>query len=106
MEHKNWIVSTICKLQKGNVCTSVCQEFCPQGGGWGGRGGGMHGWDMYGRGHVWLGAYMAGGMHGRGCVWQGGMHGGGCAWQEIQPLQLMVRILLECILVTYEILLI
>ena len=59
---------------------------------------------------------MAGGMHGRGgvcdrgvCmagghVWQGGVHGRGVhgrghAWQERQPLQRVVCILLECILV-------
>ena len=38
-------------------------------------------------GHAWQGVCMAGGMHGRGCVWQGVMHGKGeCitrgyAWQ-------------------------
>ena len=62
---------------------------------------------------------MAGGMYGRAacmarvCVWQGGMCGRGCgigvhgggmhgrgrARQERRPLQLTVRILLECILV-------
>ena len=47
-----------------------------------------------------------GGVHGRGSVYGGvwgmGVHGGGggvVAWQEIWPLQQMVRILLECILV-------
>ena len=44
------------------------------------------------RGHAWQrGACMAGGMCGGG--------GGGHAWQERWPLQQMVRILLECILV-------
>ena len=49
------------------VFTSVCQEFCPRGGG-----GGVHG-----GGHVWQGVCMVG-----GCVWQG-MHGGGCVWQGV-----------------------
>ena len=50
------------------------------------HGGGMHGWGAYmaggmcGRGHAWQGACMAGGMHGRGHVWLGGMHGRGHAW--------------------------
>ena len=59
---------------------------------------------MCGRGHVWQGACVAGGMHGRGAcmaggvwqgimpcrghacqggeglMWQGGMHSWGCAW--------------------------
>ena len=72
-------------LQKGNVFTSMCEEFCP-GGGVHGKGGvhsGGHVWQggMCGRGHVWQGACMAGGMHGRWacmtgeCAWQG------CAWQ-------------------------
>ena len=38
-------------------------------------------------------ACMAGGLRGRGCVVVGG------AWQEKRPLQRVVRILLECILV-------
>ena len=65
---------------------------------------------MYGKGgHAWQGACvvveecMAGGMHGREHAWQGGMCGkggkGGHAWQERRPLQRMVSILLECILV-------
>ena len=37
------------KLRQGNNFTSVCQEFCP-------RGGGVHG-----RGHALQGACMAGG---------------------------------------------
>ena len=82
----------------------------------------MHGrGGTHGRGHVWWGACMAGGMCGRGAMCSrrvcvvgacmiGGMHGrrhvwkghawqGGHVWQERQPLQQMVRILLECILV-------
>ena len=43
---------------------------------------------------------MAGGMHGRGSMCGGGgMHGRGGMWQGIRPLQQMVCILLECILV-------
>ena len=62
---------------------------------------------MHGRG-----ACMAGGMHGNGVyTWQGDMHGRGCVhgwggggvWQERQPLQWMVCILLECILVNFNI---
>ena len=45
--------------------------------------------DMHSRGHAWWGACVAGGVH----------DGGVCAWQERRPLQQMVRILLECILV-------
>ena len=37
------------------------------------------------------------GMLGRGCAWQGR----GRAWQERRPLQRTVRILLECILVSF-----
>ena len=63
------------KLRQGNVFTSVCQEFCPRGGG-GGMVGGMHG-----RGACMAvgGACMAVGGH----AWQwGGIHGsGGHAWQ-------------------------
>ena len=79
-------------LGQGNVLSSVCQGFCPQGGGVHGRGacvagghawqGGMHG----GGGHVWQGACMAGGMRGRGHdAWlgEGDVHGrGGHVWQE------------------------
>ena len=49
---------------------------------------------MVGR-HAWQGVCMAGGV----C---GGMHGRGCVWQERWPLQWMVGILLECILVEYN----
>ena len=44
---------------------------------------------------AWQGVCMAGGV----C---GGMHGRGCVWQERWPLQWMVGILLECILVEYN----
>ena len=73
------------KLGQGNIFRSVCQEFCPRGGGCAWRGGvrqgGMHGGGgacmagghMHGRGvHAWQGVCMAGGY-----VWQGGMHGMG-----------------------------
>ena len=72
--------------------------------------GGMHGGGegvcvvggMCGRGGVWWGACIAGGCMAGG----GGMHGKGGggygAWQERRPLQLKVRILVECILVIYE----
>ena len=47
------------KLRKGNIFTSMCQEFCPQ-------------WGMHGRGgHAWQGGMyegVHGGMHGRVCV--------------------------------------
>ena len=60
--------------------------------------GGMDGGGMHDKGHAWQGVCLAGGvhgrvMHGRGHVWQES------AWQERQPLQWMVCILLECILV-------
>ena len=48
---------------------------------------------VHGRGCV------AGGMHGQGVCMTGGMHGRGHALQERWPLQWMVHILLECILV-------
>ena len=61
-------------LRKGNVFITVCQEFCP----WGGGGGkeacvaGRHAW----QGHAWWGMCMAG----RACMiggyaWQRGMRG-------------------------------
>ena len=57
------------KLGQGNIFRSVCQEFCPQGGGMYGRGecmarGGMCVW--------WGGMHGRGGICGRGCAWQGG----------------------------------
>ena len=36
---------------------------------------------------------------GGGRAWQGACVAGGCVWQERRPLQRMVRILLECIIV-------
>ena len=99
------------------------------GGGIHGRDRGMFGGGMHGRGacmaggHAWCGeAYVAGGVHSRGHVWQGDMHGrlgmcgrgggmhgrgvflaGGCAWQILRDAvnERAVRILLECILVIY-----
>ena len=53
------------------------------------------------------GLCMHGDMHSRGCAWHGGMCGrsmaeGMHAWRERWPLQQMVHILLECILVQHE----
>ena len=81
--------------------------------------GGMHGGGCMWWGHAWQAAYMVGGMrgggmHGRGhvlhgaCVvgghaWQGGcLAWRGRAWQERSPLQRTVRILLECVLVSFD----
>ena len=61
----------------GNIFRSMCQEFCPQGG--------MHGKGVCMPGqHVWQGVCVAGGMCGRGRVWQAGWRAcmvGGHAWQ-------------------------
>ena len=44
---------------------------------------------MHGRGHVWQGPCVAGGhawqggMHGRGHTWQGVCMTGGCEWQGV-----------------------
>ena len=92
------------KLRQGNIFTSVCQEFCPQGAcvargcAWQG---GMCGWGghMWQRGHAWQGCVCGGGMHGRGHAWCGACMAEGHAWQEKRQLQWAVRILLECILV-------
>ena len=71
---KSLIFTAATKLRQGNIFTSMCQEFCPQGG--------MHGRGAYVvGGYVWRGACMVGGMHGGGHAWQGGMHGRRCAWQ-------------------------
>ena len=59
------------KLRLGNVFTSVCQEFCPQGGG--------HAWleVCVAGGHAWQegmrvrGACVAGDVHGRGACMVG-----------------------------------
>ena len=56
------------RFGEGNVFTSTCQEFCPQGGV---HGGGMHGRGTCKVGCAWQGACMVGGMHG------GGMCSGG-----------------------------
>ena len=47
--------------------------------------------------HAWQGVCMAGGMHGKGHMWQEGVHAG-----EKWLLKWAVRILLECILVCHE----
>ena len=66
------------KLRQGYVFTSVCQEFCPQGGrhAWQGD---MHGKGVHDRGCMRCGggACMPGGMCDGGHVWHGGMHGRG-----------------------------
>ena len=69
------------------TCLSVNKGVCVAGGHawWGCAAGGEH---------LWQGAYMTGGMHGRGAMcsrwgacmagehaWQGSMHGRGCVWQ-------------------------
>ena len=82
-----FVIFTVHKqsLKQGIVLSSICQGFCPQGGGMHGRGVCMAG------GGVWQGACMAGGMHGggvhgrgvmhgRGVCMAGGMHGRGHAW--------------------------
>ena len=48
------------------------------------------------------GACVAGGHAWQGHPWQGGIRGRGCAWQERWPLQRVVRILLEFILVFFH----
>ena len=58
------------KLGQGNIFRSVCQEFCP--------GGAFVAGGMHGRGACVAGGMcIAGGMHGRGHAWQRGMHGRG-----------------------------
>ena len=54
----------------------------------------VHSRGMHGRGGAWQGYAWQVGMHGRGHAWQEGH-----AWQKRWPLQQMVCILLECILV-------
>ena len=93
------------KVCKGHVFTGVCLST-----------GGMHGGGMHGR-RACMGVCMAGGMHGRGLVWQGGIcdRGSLCGrgacmagvcmpctpWQILWDTvnERAVRILLECILV-------
>ena len=89
---------------RGYVWQGACVAGCVCVGGMCGRGG------MHGRGVCMAGGYAwQGGMHGGhawgACmagrhVWQGVCMAGG-AWQERQPLQQVVRILLECILVIF-----
>ena len=73
----------------------------------------MHGrGGMCGKGHAWQGACVPvggcvaggvhGGMHGRGHVWQGGAHGSGACMKQRWLLKQVVRILLECILVSLQ----
>ena len=75
------------KLGQGNIYRSVCQEFCPQGGGvhgrvaWGGGGWGHAWWGgVHGRGHAWQGHAWQGDMCDRGRAWQGACMAGGHAW--------------------------
>ena len=75
---------------KDSVHRGVCMVMamhgrgaCVVGGAWQGD---MHGRRVMHGGHVWQGAWMAGGMHGggmhgRGSMHGGGMHGRGCTWQ-------------------------
>ena len=58
---------------------------------------GVYGGGMHDRGCAWWGACMIGNMCGGGHAWQGGGH----VWQERWPPQWMVRILLECVLVSH-----
>ena len=55
---RNALLLPATKLGQGNIFRSVCQEFCPQGGGVHGSGGGE--------------ACVAGGMRGRGACVAGG----------------------------------
>ena len=50
-------------LEQGNVLSSVCQVFCPRGGG-----------------RAWQGGVCSGGEHCRGHAWQGEMRDRGRAW--------------------------
>ena len=60
------------KFGQGNIFRSVCQEFCPRGGGaWCGVGACMAG-GMHSRGHEWQGVHVWQGVcmvGGRGCAW-------------------------------------
>ena len=83
---KSLIFTAATKLRQGNIFTSLCQEFCPQGG-MHGRGACVVGGYVWQGGHAWQGACMVGGMHGREVCIAGGVHGrgtcmaGGHAWQ-------------------------
>ena len=71
------------KLWQDNIFTSVCQEFCPGGGG-----------SMHGRGLCMVGGGMhgRGDMHGKGgreaCV-AGGMHGSGVCMAGVYEWQIL-----------------
>ena len=65
------------KLGQGNIFRSVCQEFCPWGGGMHGRGGAYVAGGVHGIGHAWQGVCMAGGCAWWGCAWQGACLAGG-----------------------------
>ena len=54
-------------------------------------------------GHAWQGGMLGRGMHGRGHAWQRGYVWRGHTWQERWPLQCMVHILLECIIVSHAV---
>ena len=91
MMHAN-LLPPATKLGQGYIFRSVCQEFCPQGGGgMCGKGG------MCGRRACMAGDTCVVGV----CVWQGCVCGGGHAWQILRDMvnERAVRILLECILV-------
>ena len=96
-----------CSIILWQIGQGVCM---PRGNGgghaWGmcmprGCGGGMHGWEARVVeacvvGHAWQGVHACPGV----CMVGVGMYAwGGDAWQERRPLQWLVRILLECILV-------
>ena len=76
-----FLVITVCNISCGKVMFSQASVILSTGGfAWWRRG-------VCGRGHVWQGACVAGGMHGRGHAWwgecmAGGMHGRGHAWWE------------------------
>ena len=99
---------------RGDMCVCVGGGTCMAGGMHGGGRacvGGMHGvvghvcWGRacMVREHAWLGGMHGRGMHGEGYAWQRVYMAGGHAWQERWPLQWVVHILLECILVKFEI---
>ena len=84
-------------------------EVCMAGGGMCGRGACMAGrgcaWQvggMHGEGHAWQGGACMACMVGGTCM-AGGVHGVGHVWQILRDTvnERAVRILLECILVTF-----
>ena len=76
-------------LGQGDVLSSVCQGFCPQGGVRGGgcawQGGMLGSGGVHGRGHAWQGVCMVGGMHGRvgACVADTTVDSYKCLWAFI-----------------------